>query len=306
MNKPITICIDVGHARKQNRSTVIPEYYESVQMWQLGEFLIEELQKYPDFKVTRTRTDLNTDLEVSARGRKSQGSDLLLSLHSNAAVPTRTSSDTDVSFLKKQVAAEAVDRVSGIYLVPRGTETDKASATIAQLLAKKVAKVMETKDPPKWYSRLSAADRDRDGVLNDNYYGLLHGAWTVNTPAVILEHSFHTNTRASLWLMDENNLKSLAVAEAAALAEHFGVSQAMVMKGDVNGDGKISSADYIMAKRIMLNTYKPTPLQLWAADIDGDGKVSPSDYIKIKRDVIGSYSIGLIFEYIGLILSGKG
>ncbi|MBQ3558248.1 MAG: SPOR domain-containing protein [Agathobacter sp.] len=41
----------------------------------------------------------------------------------------------------------------------------------------------------------------------------------------MLEHSFHTNTRATNWLLNDDNLDKLAQAEAAAIAKYFGVTK---------------------------------------------------------------------------------
>lgn len=62
-------------------------------------------------------------------------------------------------------------------------------------------------------------------------------------------------------------------------------------KGDVNGDGVIDSKDYLLVRRIVLGTYKPTPEELWAADLDGKGKVTAANYLKIKRHILGTYTI---------------
>ena len=64
-----------------------------------------------------------------------------------------------------------------------------------------------------------------DGQLNDNYYGVLHGADLANTPGIIIEHSFHTNKKACEWLMKTENLKLLAKREAAVIAEFFGLKK---------------------------------------------------------------------------------
>ncbi|MBQ2902420.1 MAG: SPOR domain-containing protein [Agathobacter sp.] len=42
---------------------------------------------------------------------------------------------------------------------------------------------------------------------------------------MILEHSFHTNTRITNWLLDDSNLDKLAQAEAAAIAKYFGMTK---------------------------------------------------------------------------------
>ncbi len=272
-NNKVRVILDAGHYGLYNRSPVVPEYYESVRMWVLKDFLKEALLGY-GFEVSETRTEQEVDLEVTRRGRAAENYDILLSLHSNAA------------------GNERVDRAVGIYQIQRDDSIiAKKSMEVAELLAKTVAAVMDTNDPPKWYQRLSTADRDNDGVLNDNYYGILHGAWMVETAAVILEHSFHTNKRAVEWLLDDANLKQLAEAEARILAHYYGMLPGQRQKGDVNGDGSIDSKDYLMAKRIFLGTYTPTAEELWAADIDGDGFVGPDDYLKIKRHALGSYVI---------------
>ena len=300
----IKIMIDVGHAGKENRSPVYPDYWESIRMWRLRDFLIPALKQYPGFEIAETRTKQTQVLEVTARGRKAKGYDLLLSLHSNAAVARIEPSDSAETIAKKQAAAEAVDRVSCIYQVPdEYSVIDDKSKAIAEIFAKGISQVMQTKDPPKWYSRLSDTDRNKDGLINDNYYGILHGAWMVGTAAVILEHSFHTNLSAAMWLMDDSNLQQLAEAEAAMLAEFYGLTKTVRQKGDVNGDGKIGSVDYTMAKRIFLGTFKATPEQLWAADVDGDGVVTAKDCLMIKRHHLGTYSIAAYWiDYATLML----
>lgn len=58
---------------------------------------------------------------------------------------------------------------------------------------------------------------------NGDYYGVLRGATSVGTPAILLEHSYHTNLRATNWLLSDTNLQRLADAEAAVIAAYFGL-----------------------------------------------------------------------------------
>ena len=50
---------------------------------------------------------------------------------------------------------------------------------------------------------------------------MLHGSRTVDVPGLILEHSFHTNTKAVNWLLQDANLDTLAKAEAEYIASYF-------------------------------------------------------------------------------------
>lgn len=63
------------------------------------------------------------------------------------------------------------------------------------------------------------------------------------------------------------------------------------VKGDINGDGKITPSDYVMARRQILGTLTLSGNGRFTADINGDGKVTPSDYVLIRRHILGTYQI---------------
>jgi len=60
-----------------------------------------------------------------------------------------------------------------------------------------------------------------------------------------------------------------------------------VVKGDVNGDGKVAIADATIALQLAVGLLKPTPEQLAAGDLDGDGKVSIAEVTQILRAAVG-------------------
>ena len=59
-----------------------------------------------------------------------------------------------------------------------------------------------------------------------------------------------------------------------------------IVYGDVNGDGKISSADYVAVKNIIMKRASYTDAYLKAADADKSGSVNSADYIKIKNYIM--------------------
>ena len=206
-NKHPIVVLDAGHyGSKYNRSPVVKDYYESEAMWKLTNYEKAELEKYGT-EVRLTRANQNDNPSVTDRGRMAKGCDLLVSNHSNAC-------DT-----------ESVDRPVGIYLVDDNCGAiDEQSRQVAELLSETVRKLMQTNGEAQVYSKLSGNDRDGDGKKNDDYYGVLYGAHQAGTAAIILEHSFHTNTQAAKWLLSDANLEALAKAKAAALAEYFGMT----------------------------------------------------------------------------------
>ncbi|MDD4165105.1 MAG: polysaccharide deacetylase family protein [Eubacteriales bacterium] len=65
-----------------------------------------------------------------------------------------------------------------------------------------------------------------------------------------------------------------------------------VVLGDVDGDGKITSRDYLKLKRNFLNLYELKNEYLSAGDADEDGAIKAFDYLIIKRHFLGTYTIG--------------
>lgn len=204
------ICIDAGHYGKYNLSPANKKYYESEAMWKLHLLQKKYLEEY-GFEVILTRADQTKDLGLTDRGKKSIGCDFFISDHSNAV---------------GSYVNENVDHAVAYCLTDdKTTKIDEISKEIGLILAETVTSVMGLKDKPRIATRLSDTDRNGDGVMNDNYYGVLNGARLVGTPGIILEHSFHTNTKSTNWLLVDANLDKLAKAEADAIAKYFGVTK---------------------------------------------------------------------------------
>ena len=214
----IKICLDAGHYGKYNPSPVVKGYYESDMAWKLHLLLKKYLEQY-GFEVKITRSAQANDLDLYKRGAAAKGYDLFLSLHSNAVA---------------NKANESVDYVAVYHLTDdTTTKVDDVSKAIAEKIAPVIADVMGVKQGYKVLSRKSGSDKNKDGIMNDNYYGVLNGARQANAPGLILEHSFHTQTRATKWLMDDSNLDKLAQAEAKVIAEYYGLKKPASTTGKI-------------------------------------------------------------------------
>lgn len=58
-------------------------------------------------------------------------------------------------------------------------------------------------------------------------------------------------------------------------------------KGDLNGDGKITTIDIVKVQRLIVGLDAMSEERLAVADVNGDGKVSTIDIVKIQRHIVG-------------------
>ena len=65
----------------------------------------------------------------------------------------------------------------------------------------------------------------------------------------------------------------------------------IILYGDINSDGKITSADYIMVKNHIMEVSKFNDLEKIYADANKDGKINSADYIAIKNHIMEVKSI---------------
>lgn len=98
--------------------------------------------------------------------------------------------------------------------VRRVLPVDGSGDEICQMFVDRISMIMGTQQKGRVATRQGS---------NGDYYGVIRGAAAVGTIGLIVEHSFHTNTRTTNWLMKESNLARLAEEEAIVIAEYFDV-----------------------------------------------------------------------------------
>ena len=172
------ICLDPGHYGEKYNAGVVSGYYESATVWKLTQYEKEYLEQM-GIEVLVTRSNINENPDLTARGKMAAGCDLFVSNHTNAC------------------GTEAVNRAVAIHFTDRNeTLVDDQSREFAAQIAKVIQNTMGV-DGYQIYSRLSDNDRDGNGKKDDNYYGVLNGSFLAGVPGVIAEHSFHTNIPVS-------------------------------------------------------------------------------------------------------------
>ena len=254
----VKICLDAGHYGKYNQSPCNKNYYESEAMWKLTEYLKEELLTYDNVHVVTTRKEQEKDLALYNRGQRAKGYDLFISNHSNA-VGSRIDSNVD-------------------YVVVYRSYKNKNNADgLGLKLAKAIANTMGTKQSPRTATRQSTKG-------DWEYYGVLRGADDAGCPLFyIIENSFHTNPKATEWLLDDNNLKRLAQTQAKAIADHYKLSKKSVIPSKtITPDSP--KADVIWAQE-RLNAVLPE----WLPRLKVDGSYGPKTRIAVLVywDILG-------------------
>lgn len=238
------ICIDAGHSIRQNQSPAVRTYYEGERMFVLQKYLRAALERY-GFTVVCTRSRVEDNPSLYERAEFGRGCGLLVSLHSNAI---------------GNEANENIDRVT-VFRSVNG-EMQRLAGELAEV----VSNVMHTKQQPRVATRFNTAG-DAD------YYGILRHSVAFGTPALLVEHSFHTNTRSTQWLLRDENLSELADAEAATIAETFGM-EAKEMR-------------YELLKDVKNPFYRPTLDKLAERGIlQGYGGVGEELMLRMGEDAV--------------------
>ncbi len=261
----VKIMIDPGHAGYYNPSTVVSGYYESVMTWTLSNYLKEELEAL-GVQADLTKTSLQDDPDLQPRGHMSARYDFFLSVHSNAA--SYSSIDYPVA-----ICYQNLD----------WTTIDDTSREMGQILTDTVTNVMGTNQKGIIWQRLSDNDRDGNGVHDDEWYGVLCGARYVGTPGVLMEHSFHTNYRATVWLMQDSNLRQLAKAEAAVLSDYFKAKKAAETTTCTTTETTTATETTTTPQTTtepIATTTVPDAERL-IGDVDGDGLLMVEDAVQI-------------------------
>lgn len=204
----LKITLDPGHVQDANVG-VCNGYREGTVMFYYAEALKKALEEYEGVEVFVTRKSLAENPSLDARGKLAvtSGSEVFLSLHSDASGNQNMRGVTVIRSLKRadSVAlgkriADAVDSVLGCGKSPYAGNVGGVWA------------------------------RAYPGYTNLDYYGVIRSAVTGTNVkyAYLIEHSFHTNQTDCAQLDASATRTRLANAEAAAIAGYFG----LVKKGE--------------------------------------------------------------------------
>lgn len=102
----------------------------------------------------------------------------------------------------------------------------------------------------------------------------------------IAGHAVHIDTRATRYWFDEQNGNRSIGSDWCAYMQSKGYVVPHLLKGDVDGDGKVTSTDARLALQAAVGKVTLTEKQKVAADMNGDGKVDSTDALLILRAAV--------------------
>lgn len=241
----LLVCIDPGHFSGKNK--IVNEdgssYSEGDATLILAKNLEEKLRLGYGITciLTRTTGDItlggytNDSLDeghISLRGSCAQGSDLFLSLHTNANQDNANGYATDeqsISINKTLVFVNAVAyednrmlrlaNAVGSYLTEVNYDMQVSESDEFQSI--------ETKEEAKRWSDEYNDQLNVPGTVcvrwgeHGDYYGVLRGAAMVNVPGLIIEHGFHTIPEVRKLALTGELLEKWAEADANGIAEGY-------------------------------------------------------------------------------------
>lgn len=245
----ILVCIDPGHYKGQN----LVDDGETV--YAEGDFTLElsrELQKILEgtygitVSLTRESGRISlggyTDGEldggyISLRGEYAKGSDLFLSMHTNANQEGANGYETisqPVEIMKPVILANDLARESQTALDignAVGLHLAETSSRLGIASPGKFTRADSREDLAVWTDewndslKTSGTICYRTGDDGQDYYGVLRGASVAGVPGLIIEHGFHTVPEMRR-LAAEGVLKTQwAMADAAGIAEGFSLER---------------------------------------------------------------------------------
>ena len=161
---------------------------------------------------------------------------------------------------------------SGVLLttIPKGKQVD--------VLQKDVSK----SNGYNWYK-----------VKYNNYTGYVASEYLTSNEKITVNEEYAKVDGNTLVITPDSTLENISniqasgdlkTGEKVTIGEN---SYTVVMLGDANGDGKITSADYVRIKNVIRGKEKLTTLEIKASDTNEDEKVTSSDYVKIKNVIRG-------------------
>lgn len=140
-----------------------------------------------------------------------------------------------------------------------------------------------------YYLTLAMAGPKQNGT-NENSQSIAHllavdkAAGPNNDVGAFVRIDVEKNKMGVTCYNHSNKFGITSVSDSFAIIK----GEEQITKGDVNGDGRITSVDSLWVLRFVSKRNEPTEIQAQSADVNNDGKISSMDALWILQHITGS------------------
>lgn len=133
------------------------------------------------------------------------------------------------------------------------------------------------------------------GIKNNDKY--IYGFDVGSDISIIKEKVMNANKKAVVTLKNssgkDKNKGVIATGDVVTITSGSETKKyEIIIYGDVNGDGKIASGDYVLIKNHIMGSVTLSGVYKEASDVDRNGQLARSgDYVLIKNSIMGTGSI---------------
>lgn len=113
--------------------------------------------------------------------------------------------------------------------------------------------------------------------------GHSYGEWTVSTKATCTEIGEEISVCERCGDTQRRTIPATGHSYQNGICTVCGKADPSVQKGDINGDGAITSADAVLLARYLVNLTTFSQTQIYAADLNGDGFVTSADAVLMAK-----------------------
>lgn len=221
------------------------------------------------------------------------GKTLTVSNFDGAKTDNNYSVEFDGSVTSATISASKV--VSGSTVTVNNGKAISLTNTSTKIPIKVTAQNGDTRT---YYITIKKKLTGIDAKVGDSGFGVNNGYITKIDPSKkVSDISTKLKTLDKVSITDKNN-KAKSTSAILFTGDKITVTSGsdtktytVVIYGDVNGDGKISSLDYVRVKNSIMGTTSLSGAYKLAADVNKDNSVKATDYVKIKNHIMGTSKI---------------
>lgn len=136
----------------------------------------------------------------------------------------------------------------------------------------------------KSYARETPKYKTETQVKNGYIYGL-------NSGIALSDYKTMTDNAKAVVNPDGGAIKDDEFVSTGCIVKLDGFEYSIVVLGDINGDGKVNSTDFMKVRKNFIGGYEMNSVELSAADVNDDGKVNSTDFMRIRNHFLGKYSL---------------